>query len=344
MVSFKTFVTEATNLAPSELYKYPERLALFLDKYKNGSPFMDNAGKTVVLKYDKAIAKAIESRNNPSGVILFSADGHTHYRLSDLAKTKEFGGKRSETGAISNGTSYEDAVVAIINQTIATAGGSIDIKLKGDSKVYKGITAAVKVDSKIKAEGGVTKDPKADIILCTDDAKPLGKGSIYISHKKAGGAEAFQQYGGISSAAGEDVANHPLVKAFIRQVVEIIGSAEMLEHPVMGTFSNGDLSNMSIFGPGHGSDYSLQHVQAIGQGEAVLKQSGKFYILDFTHHMSLSSDLSHFKGDYEPVFGATFRTGRTFKLGATVISDVRLGIYPRKLMAGRTGLITVKVK
>jgi len=247
---------------------------------------------------------------------------------------------RKPTGG--NGTQYEDEVVDAINNFILEAGGPIDIKLKGDSRIYKNILYALKVDSAIKHKANVRGDPKADIILCVDKNNPTGSGSIYISHKKEGGPEAFQQYGGISEQAGVEIYNNKMVQKFLKNVADVIGTDNQLRNPVMGTFTDIKLSNMSIYGPDYNKDFSLQHTQLIGQGKAKFNrlQNGKYYELDFTSHMSLSGDLSHFTGGYLPVFGATFRAGRGFEYKGKRHKGARVAIYPYKLMATRAGLIT----
>lgn len=251
---------------------------------------------------------------------------------------------RKPTGG--NGTQYEDEVVDAINAYILEAGGKIDIKLKGDSKVYKDIAYAVKVDTAIKRAGGVRGDPKADIILCKDKKAPLAAGSIYISHKKEGGPEAFQQYGGLSEQAGPEIYNHKLVQKFLKIVAEALdgGKLTQLPYPIMATFKDPVLANMSIYGPDYGKAFSLQHTQIIGQGKPTFRTSGKTVELSFTSHMSLSGDLSHFQGGYLPVFGATFRAGRGFEVDGKRFSGARVAIYPQKLMATRSGLAEFTIK
>jgi hypothetical protein len=251
---------------------------------------------------------------------------------------------RKPTGG--NGTQYEDEVVDSINKFILEAGGPIDIKLKGDSKTYKGILYAIKVDSAIKAKAGVRGDPKADIILCKDKDNPTAAGSIYVSHKKEGGPEAFQQYGGLSQQAGEAIYNHKLTQKFLAKVAEAIGKGSQLPYPVMAHFKDDTLSNMAIYGPDYGRAFSLQHTQIIGQGLSRFRNvsNGKYYELDFTSHMSLSGDLSHFTGGYLPVFGATFRAGRGFDYKGTRYNGARVAIYPHKLMATRGGLVEFNFK
>jgi hypothetical protein len=102
---------------------------------------------------------------------------------------------------------------------------------------------------------------------------------------------------------------------------------------------------MSIYGPEYGHEFSIQHTQIIGQGKVRFDKQldGKFYIMDFTSHMSLSGDLSHFTGGYLPVFGATFRAGRGFDYKNKRYNGAIVAIYPYKLMATRSGLIKFKL-
>lgn len=91
MKSFKSFLSEATNLAPSELYKYDWRLELFIDKFKTASELSLVNGKTVKLHYDESSERRLRSKDNP-GKIQFKGYDSNVYTLKDFAKTKEFGG------------------------------------------------------------------------------------------------------------------------------------------------------------------------------------------------------------------------------------------------------------
>lgn len=239
-----------------------------------------------------------------------------------------------------NGTSYEDDVIDALNDIFLKMKRPLTIKV--GNKSYPDMTAAIKVDSAIKRKGGVSSDPKADIIICADKKNPLAKGSIYISHKKEGGPEAFQQYGGITETAGSDINNHKEVQKFLEKTVGYIEKGQ-LTNPLMMVVKDDKLSNMSIYGPEYGGAFSLQHVQLIGQGKPkLILISGDTYRLEFTSHMSLSGDLRHFSGGYEPVLGATYRAGRGFKYDGKQHTGARTGIYPRKLIEGRSGLVILK--
>jgi hypothetical protein len=250
---------------------------------------------------------------------------------------------RKPTGG--NGTQYEDEVVDAINNFIKEAGRPINIKIKGDNKTYKDILYAIKVDNKIKRDAGVKGDPKADIILCKDKDNPLTSDSIYISHKKEGGPEAFQQYGGLSKQAGEEIYDHPTTQRFLQIVGQAIGNKSQLPYPILAKFTDTTLANMSIYGPEYGKDFSIQHTQIIGQGKVKFEKqrNGELYQMSFTSHMSLSGNLSHFIGGYLPVFGATFRAGRGFEYKGKRYNGARVAIYPYKLMATRSGLKTFEL-
>lgn len=231
----------------------------------------------------------------------------------------------------SNGTKYEDEVVDLINDFISQVG-PLNIKLRGDNYVYDGILYAVKVNKRIKQSSNLKSDPKCDIILCRDKSKPLAQGSIYISHKKAGGAAAFQQYSGISSASGEVINTHRLVKKFMGIVAKDLDETDRLNVPIIASFTDTRLMNMAIFGPDYGKPHSLEHVHCIGQGKVKITPSSdqKVFTLDFSDHITLSGDLRLFVGPYAPVLAATFRNDRSFAYNGVLYRQTRLGIYPFK--------------
>lgn len=235
-----------------------------------------------------------------------------------------------------NGTSYEQEVIDLLNKIIV-GSGPLDIKIKGDSKIYKGISYAIQVDSKIKSKAGLTLDPKCDIILCRDKAKPLDPSSIYISHKKEGGPNAFQQYSGLSEKAGKSINKNKLTQKFLSIVADVLEDSDRLDAPIIGGFSDKTLANLAIYGPDYGKDYSLNHTTLIGQGKPTLKSisNGKYYELDFSSHMAISGELDHFKGGYEPIFLAEYRSGRSFEFNGKRYTGARVSISPIEQVKGR---------
>lgn len=106
----------------------------------------------------------------------------------------------------------EEMAIRDLEASIRKAKVPIDIVVKktgdpGEFKV-KEITSASKV-------GGT---PKADVVLVNRYGTPV----LWISHKKEGGASAFQQYSGVSKQAGASIYNHPEVQSFLKSVVDYI--------------------------------------------------------------------------------------------------------------------------
>ena len=98
MITFKEYITESSNLAPSQLYKHQWRVDKFIEKFKTKQPLDLVDGGSVVLKYDKSLEKQIKDKSNPAKIVLTGINGKK-YSLSDFAKTKEFGGGGSGAGA-----------------------------------------------------------------------------------------------------------------------------------------------------------------------------------------------------------------------------------------------------
>lgn len=177
--------------------------------------------------------------------------------------------------------------------------------------------------------------PKADFALIDKNKRR----QIFISHKKAGGPEAFQQHGGLTEKAGPEIYSHIEVQSFMAEVVQGIVDNK-LQYPMYRLVKDKKLIGMSIYGPNFGSTtFSEENVNLIGQGMPILnKVSDDTYELKFSSHMSVNPDLNHFTGGYTPVFGATYREGRGFTFLGNSYKGARAGIYPEKLMSGRSGV------
>lgn len=160
MKSFKThFLTEANNLAPGELYKYQVRVDKFIEKLKNKSPFVLTTGETVVLQYDKAVADAILNKDNPTKIVLKSADGTALYTLGKFAKTSEFGGAEKSGGAGSKITKTTESAQCVYAQ--ALWNGTKDYNDTDLKKAYD----SVDVDESLENILNISEDWKKSCIL-----------------------------------------------------------------------------------------------------------------------------------------------------------------------------------
>lgn len=183
--------------------------------------------------------------------------------------------------------------------------------------------------------------PKADF-ACYDKAK---KNQIFISHKKAGGPAAFQQYSGVTPAAGKVIYEHPEVQDFMRTVTGYIKGGKLI-HAVYRKVKSKNLKNYAIFGPDwkpNKKGFGEEHCQFIGQGDPILKPTKQdaTFELTFSEHVGFSGDTKTFSGGLEIVLGATFRAGRGFDIDGHRYSGARIGIMPIALIANRSGAIAV---
>lgn len=218
-------------------------------------------------------------------------------------------------------------------------------------KQYKTpITIEVKMNGKtlhqtLDAVGAKTLPgtPKADFAIVS---KSKGM-DLFLSHKKAGGAKAFQQYSGVSNKAGKAIANHKEVLKFLRKLVAHMDVEEQkLVQPVYSVIKDKDLINMAIFGPNYkkgSKNFDKDYVQMIGQGNPILKPNKKkfSFTLEWSEHFAAAGDVKSFSGDLQPVFLATFRAGRKFEIDGETYTGARVMIAPFALAKGRSGLIEI---
>jgi hypothetical protein len=111
MIGFRTFLSESS-LTFGELAREdrPDRVGIFLRKYKGNEPFELVGGDQVVFKYNAEIEKAIKSGNSKlaQSIGLETLDG-TKLAFGKLSKTAEFGGGRGSGGGAANTRATESA-------------------------------------------------------------------------------------------------------------------------------------------------------------------------------------------------------------------------------------------
>ena len=215
-------------------------------------------------------------------------------------------------------------------KNITSKVGPFELSIKNDPRrtIYKDIIGTRNVTEKV-----LGREAKSDfnIVSKKDDV-------IFISHKKAGGAEAFQQYGGISAQAGRKIQKHPEVIEFLRKATNFIEDNK-LAHPIYSPVLDPKLINMAIYGHDFGSNFGIDNVTIIGQGSAIIKALPNFenrFELDFSSHLVHNGNSKEFmSGSYKAVLGATYRSGRGFDVDGKRYSGARIGIYPAKLIVNR---------
>lgn len=226
-----------------------------------------------------------------------------------------------------------NALIGLIKDAVEQTGSPITLMI-GPYKIENVVGAG---SNQIKG------DPKADIALLNNIGKEVG----FISHKKEGGATAFQQYGGISAGAGDKIHNHKLVIDFVKTLdAETEGkgsSGKSLYRYVPKTPEGKQLVGMSVYGPDYSAGrraFGRQSVHCIGQGSPILtlKQSGPVgvYTLSFSEATHTANEIDWaFSGSYKAVFAATYRAGRKIIVKGSNVSNMRGGIYPYNFVSGR---------
>jgi len=185
------------------------------------------------------------------------------------------------------------------------------------------------------------REAKADFAIYDDKDKD----QIFISHKKAGGPAAYQQYGGVSPKSGSS-SNPTLIyddaetKNFLRKVAGYI-VGDRLQNPVYSYVKSTTLINRSVYGPAYGGKYGIDNVNMIAQGNPKLtpkRGEEACFNLTFSDHVSWNGDSDYFsRGGYRAAFAATYRAGRGFDIDGQRYNGARVAIYPVALVSNRSG-------
>lgn len=106
----------ATDFFKEPTSSRPDRKQVFLKKYKNKEVFQIKNGNMVVFKYDKAIYDKVNSlfpgMNKEYNSIVLKTTDNKIYKITDIVKTKEFGGG-SGSGAGAENTKLNESSVCL---------------------------------------------------------------------------------------------------------------------------------------------------------------------------------------------------------------------------------------
>lgn len=275
-------------------------------------------------------------------------NGKTGYlRITAIRKPTGRGGADAEQRTL-------DATINTIQRLEEIAGigrGSrigIDILVPGIG-MFIGITGIEKVSNRIHG-----REAKSDFVF----KNALGRGVLYISHKDGTGPDAFGQYGGVSTIAGNiqdasKIYNHPEVQQYLNKLYQLysdaisgaprirnnpFNSSGKLTRAVYSLVTDPALVNMSVYGPDYGGAYGPDNVHMIGQGQFVFSpfanDEGDIYFrLSFSGHESLNGQTQEFLNDasgYRATIITTFRNGRPTQTPGGAVPQTRTAIYPRR--------------
>ena len=292
-------IEEAT-LSRKELTKR-NNMDVFIQKLANKEPFV-GVGQTepnIVLEPDPEALEQMRQGNIPDA--FKSIDGQL-YKLSQLEKTAEFGGKGTGFG-----TRIEDAELASLQaQLLELKGNNPEITIRvGDRDVS--------VADVVTTPG----TPKSDFHFINS----RGDSVAWVSHKDGTAATHFGQWGGMSDREMLPVYNaNPQVKAevakFIKDIKELVGE-EMPRATTIARPASELFQLISIYGNGYGGNRGPQNVDVILQGPVTIS-NGQLVA------PNMHSNGETVKGAFEPAMMAMYKGDRS-NFG---IAGSRFSMYP----------------
>lgn len=288
-----------TAMSSTTLRKYPDRRELFLKKYKNKEEFILKNSPNTPIKfvYDKEIYDKID--NEDFKVVFKDSSGKT-YKITDIAKTAEFGGKGSGAG-----TAKEDIQLKSLQDQIIA-------KIKKSSKAYI-IINVNRTKHKIVGAATTPGVPKSDFHLIDVEGNPV----VWISHKDGRSAKDYGQWGGMSKRKEPDIHDNKETQSFINDLKKEFPDG-LPRATTLYRKMKKDLQNKAVYGNEYGGTLGIQNVSIVLQGPVKIKG-----IKLSANHVHENGD--NISGDYEPVFMAMYKGPDRNDFG---VKKTRLSIYP----------------
>lgn len=277
----------ASNLSLPELYKYKWRTEAFLIKYRQDQDFELLDGSIVKLLYSPLIEEHILNRDRTKllGPILLSDNGKS-YKLSDLRKTAEFGGKGAGFGI-----RVENGEIESINKQlheIKTQTLQFSIPLVIASNVYN-ITICTKTYGNVKSDFGFLNENNEEI--------------AWISHKDGYKPSHFQQYSGVT-----EFQYHPEIYGFVNAINNRCPNGLLPNDKFGRKIDDVNLQMKSVYGVEYNiNPFNKQNVTAIVQGEISFIKSDNYFMMQ-SHMMHVNGEM--LTDEYEPILLTRFNNDR----------------------------------
>jgi hypothetical protein len=135
-----------------------------------------------------------------------------------------------------------------------------------------------------------------------------GNAVMHVSHKYGNSARDFQQWSGTSKRFQQRIFEHPETIEFIA-TLQNIGSELPRASTVARRINDDLLKQLAIYGTDFGSEFGLNNVEAVLQGNLSLKNIGDCYMLIASHHGLRNPVVP--SQNYEPVFLAVHKKDRS---------------------------------
>ena len=222
--------------------------------------------------------------------ILLPTMGGNKIKLTSLYKDSEFSNRTQNT------TIKQDLEVYSLSHKLE------EIK-KQTNKPY----VDVRVSETIYRVASVISSPfgyKSDFHFVDTN----GNAVMHVSHKYGNSARDFQQWSGTSKRFQERIFNHPETIKFI-STLQSLGSELPRASTVARRISDDLLKQLAIYGTDFGSEFGLNNVEAVLQGNLSLKNIGDCYMLIASHHGLRNPVVP--SQNYEPVFLAVHKKDRS---------------------------------
>lgn len=285
------------NLSAAEITKAGReyRAEIIIKKMNEGSAFELSSGKKIVFKKSAQVIAILNKKTKSSAdlnAIRFVGSDGKQYKLSDIKKNAEFGGKGDRSSV-----AKEDAALSSINSQLnaikkATALAYVPVKVK--STIHK----------VVKAES-TPGTPKSDFHLINE----AGEECVWISHKDGSTAKDFQQWGGISERKEPLIFAHKETQKFVADLKAVYPKGLPSATTLYRHIKDDHLKMLSVYGNSYGGTLGKQNVSVLLQGPPEIKVSGKNYVLSANH--------VHYNGDsvdgdgFDPVLMAIYKGDRS---------------------------------
>lgn len=335
-MNYGPYIAEATlnTKATNGQYSW-DKYVLDNDKWQTLELVIDKGKKDIpVYDIDGNVVKTLKAGNKIGTLI-----SNTLHSVDNVANTKAF-----PNGHFAQTSLGYVSIYAIRKPTASDVMKAEKMAIEHLDQAIKAIGMPITVYmGKFKFEnvagvGNIAGTPKADFALVDENGTEVA----WISHKKEGGAKAFQQYSGVSEKSGLNTDKE--VQKFFEEVADIIeneSDGESLPFAVYKKVKSDKLINKAIFGPMYGKAYGRENCHIIGQGEPILaphKGNDDAFEIRWSSHVTYNGEAKKFKtGAYTAALGVTKRNdpGRKFTYKGKVYRNARVMIAPMDMFKGR---------
>ena len=318
MLSFKQFLGEKyVALKHSDLTKRGgARTQVFIQKVKDGEPFMTNKGAVVIDKGELPnIEKGMDTRGYRDNLKAKTTDNKpTSVSYSrEFLKTPEFGGKGAGFG-----TAAEDAHLAAFVKELETVFVAenqpiINLVINGRTVECAGI---------ISTPQRGRRAPKSDFSIVNSKKEEVA----FLSHKAGKKPSDFQQYGGLSADA---FSGNEEVIQFMKDLKAKFPDGLDRGQSAFRLVQDNSVINMSVYGVDYGGAPGHENVDEFHQGFMKLKKKpgNATYEITSTHKGQNGGDIEG--TGYEAIYYARYTGDRGANVAGEFINNARIGVFPR---------------